>query len=359
MNMPENNPADLFPGNNPVMNGTSLGENLVMGLETLMERQETNGRSSDENSVTAKEILEGLGFAGDKAQKQALEKIRRRQRPLIKAAIAKLGLEMPLEVAEANSAILLEAVSQQEACQGCQHAPAKAMTCYHTKVRYHADSRRLDRCVVPCPFAAGYKKEYARQQDKEENMLLRRRFSERTFANFTPTEQSRKILDFCQSWVASYRPHTKGLYLYGRVGCGKTHLAVACMQALKECYHESCVFLVVPEFCDLLKSKFGSGEELQKEFNFFAKAPVLVIDDLGEGRKEANGSLSGWAKEKIFTLINYRYENQLTTIVTSILDPFALGEVIGLPARSRLGEMCQFLHIKDTDHRMLGFHVIE
>ena len=118
------------------------------------------------------------------------------------------------------------------------------------------------------------------------------------------------------------------------------------------------MFLVVPEFCDLLKSKFGSGEALQKEFDFYAKAPVLVIDDLGEGRRD-NGSLSSWAQEKLFTLINYRYENMLTTIVTSTLDPFRLGEVIGLPARSRLGEMCQFMHIKDTDHRMQGFHVIE
>lgn len=328
-------------------------------LEPQMASRATNGKNSGGGLVTAKEILAGFGLAGDKAQQEALKKIYDRQRPLVRAAIAKLGLEMPLEVAGANAAILLKAASQQEDCQGCQHAPTKAMACYHTEVSYDAESDRLTHHVVPCPFTAGYRQEYARQQDKEENMLLRRRFSERTFENFVPTEQSRKILDFCQSWVASYRPHTKGLYLYGRVGCGKTHLAVACMQALKKCHQESCVFLVVPEFCDLLKSKFGSGEELQKEFNFFAKAPVLVIDDLGEGHKESNGSLSRWTKEKIFTLINYRYENQLTTIVTSILDPFSLGNVIGLPARSRLGEMCQFLHIKDTDHRMMGFHVIE
>lgn len=308
--------------------------------------------------ATAEEILAGLGLAGDKAQQEALKKIRDRQRPLVKAAVAKLGLDMPLDVAEAHSVVLFEAVSQQEACQGCQHAPAKAMTCYHTEVSYDAETRRFASRLVPCPYAAGYRKEYARQQDKEENMLLRRRFSERTFANFTPTEQSKKILDYCESWVAAYKPHTRGLYIYGRVGCGKTHLAVACMQALKECHQESCVFLVVPEFCDLLKSKFGSGEALQKEFDFYAKAPVLVIDDLGEGRRD-NGSLSSWAQEKLFTLINYRYENMLTTIVTSTLDPFRLGEVIGLPARSRLGEMCQFMHIKDTDHRMQGFHVIE
>lgn len=102
------------------------------------------------------------------------------------------------------------------------------------------------------------------------------------------------------------------LVLVGGNGCGKTHLAVA---IVKQCIeHEiATLFALVPDLLDQLRATFeaeaeeGYGEVLRQ----MKEVELLVLDDLGV---QAG---TPWVKEKLFQLLNYRYNSGLATVITT------------------------------------------
>lgn len=102
------------------------------------------------------------------------------------------------------------------------------------------------------------------------------------------------------------------LVLEGSNGCGKTHLAVA---IAKRCLDEGLItlFAVVPDLLDYLRSTFSPKTEecYDEAFLKMREADLLVLDDLGA---ESNTS---WAQEKLFQLLNYRYNARLATVLTT------------------------------------------
>jgi len=102
------------------------------------------------------------------------------------------------------------------------------------------------------------------------------------------------------------------LIFQGVTGCGKTHLAAAIANYR---YQEGkpAMFVVVPEFLDHLRSTFSpeSKTSYDKLFESVKKTPLLVLDDFGEQ------STTPWAQEKLYQVINYRYNAQLPTVITT------------------------------------------
>lgn len=105
------------------------------------------------------------------------------------------------------------------------------------------------------------------------------------------------------------------LVLQGLNGCGKTHLAAAIANSLRESGREV-LFIVVSDLLDHLRSSFGPESRISYDalFEKIKKVPVLVLDDFGEH------SATTWAQEKIYQLINYRYNARLATVITSCLE---------------------------------------
>ena len=75
--------------------------------------------------------------------------------------------------------------------------------------------------------------------------------------------------------------------------------------------------MVVPDLLDHLRSAYQPGSDVGYDdlFEMLRTAPVLVLDDLGVQ------SSTPWAQEKLFQLINHRYNAQLPTVFTTNLDP--------------------------------------
>ncbi|GAI33432.1 unnamed protein product, partial [marine sediment metagenome] len=139
-----------------------------------------------------------------------------------------------------------------------------------------------------------------------------------TFASFDwervnlPSEQRdnlervyRLALDFAKSpdgW----------LVLQGVTGCGKTHLAAAIVN-----YHyqagKPALFVVVPEFLDHLRSTFSPESKVSYDqlFEKVKTTTLLVLDDFGEQ------ATTPWAQEKMYQVINYRYNARLATVITT------------------------------------------
>ena len=118
------------------------------------------------------------------------------------------------------------------------------------------------------------------------------------------------------------------LVLHGGFGCGKTHLAAAIVNQ-HVAAGQVALFVVVPDLLDHLRAAFapGSDETYDERFEAVRTAPLLVLDDLG------TQAPTPWAAEKLFQILNYRYNAQLPTVITTNLDLDELDDRL----RSRLG----------------------
>ncbi len=111
------------------------------------------------------------------------------------------------------------------------------------------------------------------------------------------------------------------LVFMGVTGCGKTHLAAAIVNYRYEA-GKTALFVVVPEFLDHLRSAFSPESKVSydKLFESVKTAPLLVLDDFGEH------SATPWVKEKLYQLINYRYNGRLPTVITT---RYSFDEILG------------------------------
>ncbi|MFC2033389.1 ATP-binding protein [Chloroflexota bacterium] len=102
------------------------------------------------------------------------------------------------------------------------------------------------------------------------------------------------------------------LVFLGVNGCGKTHLSAAIVNYQYQAGHPA-MFVVVPELLDHLRAAFSPDSKTSYDqlFESVKKAPLLVLDDFGEQ------SSTPWAQEKLYQLINYRYNARLPMVVTT------------------------------------------
>ncbi len=102
------------------------------------------------------------------------------------------------------------------------------------------------------------------------------------------------------------------LIFFGGYGCGKTHLAAAIANQSVE-QGEAVLFVVVPDLLDHLRATFSphSPVRYDERFEQVRNVPLLILDDLG------TQSSTQWAQEKLFQILNYRYNARLPTIITS------------------------------------------
>lgn len=130
---------------------------------------------------------------------------------------------------------------------------------------------------------------------------------------------------------ATFAKDPNGWLLFiGPNGCGKTHLAAAIANS---CLDAGAVvlFSTVPDLLDHLRAAFApeSEEVYDQLFARMREAEVLILDDLGTQQS------SPWANEKLFQLLNYRYNSGFPTVITANPKGFqATDERI----RSRLGD---------------------
>ncbi len=143
----------------------------------------------------------------------------------------------------------------------------------------------------------------------------------------------------------------RGLLLMGKVGCGKTHLAAATANRVLDKGGEA-QFLVVPEFLDQLRFSYRRENEGHDEAEIISRTynvPLLILDDLGAH------NYSDWVCNKLFTIINHRYNRNLPCVITTNLDLDELDEKIGRRSTSRLVELCRIFNIlapEDKNHRL-------
>ena len=104
------------------------------------------------------------------------------------------------------------------------------------------------------------------------------------------------------------------LLVHGPSGAGKTHVGAAIANRCVE-RGQPALFVVVPDLLDHLRASYRPDSEMGYDalIEQVRLAPVLILDDLG------TQSATAWAQEKLFQILNHRYNAQLPTVVTTNL----------------------------------------
>ncbi len=158
---------------------------------------------------------------------------------------------------------------------------------------------------------------------------------ELTFDTFQPrgrkglAEMQANSLEMAFNQAYHYAKSLNGwLLLRGGYGCGKTHLAAAISNYAVEMGVPT-LFLTVPDLLDMLRFSYDSTDtSFENRFHEIRNASLLVLDDFG------TQNATGWAQEKLFQIINYRYINKLPLVITTNLSP----DDIEARFRSRLAD---------------------
>jgi DNA replication protein DnaC len=141
-----------------------------------------------------------------------------------------------------------------------------------------------------------------------------------TFKTFDPKLVAENADDLRQV-QASYRTAMKfaedprdWLVIAGQTGRGKTRLAAAAGNYCREAGLQV-MFVVVPDLLDQLRSAYNpqTPASFDTMFERVRNVPLLILDDLGAQ------SGTPWADEKLFQLINHRYNASLPTVITTNL----------------------------------------
>ncbi len=167
-------------------------------------------------------------------------------------------------------------------------------------------------------------------------------------------------------FVEEYPLSGAGLLFLGPVGVGKTHLAAG---LLRELIAQKSVRGLFADYRELLKQIQDSYNPSVQATEMSILAPVfeaevLVLDELGAVRP------SEWVWDTVSLILNTRYNEKRTTVVTTnypnrparaaegekgrarfAAEEETLGDRIGERMRSRLMEMCRPVEMTGADFR--------
>lgn len=200
--------------------------------------------------------------------------------------------------------------------------------------------------------------EFANKVDKIiKNSKMSKRNLNYKFDNFEVNSNNKKVYQSLKNYNEKLvnEVERKGLILVGNNGVGKTHLACSIANELIK----NGIPIIYGTLINLLaelKNTYDVYNNISemKIIKLYEKVDLLIIDDLGKEKP------SEWGLEKLFTIINSRYENNLPVIITtnynqnSLIDRLSInGEIeTAKSIISRLYEMCYLVKIEDRDHRI-------
>jgi DNA replication protein DnaC len=139
----------------------------------------------------------------------------------------------------------------------------------------------------------------------------------------------------------------RGLWLFGDTGTGKTTLAMLISKAALEAGNSVAIYSL-PKLLARIRRTYDTAPGGDSYLSFFERltsVDLLHIDDLGAEKR------SDWVLEQLYALINERYEEQRSILITTNLRHDELEDQIGARTVSRLSQMCDEVELAGHDRR--------
>ncbi|MHB8074803.1 ATP-binding protein [Desulfosporosinus fructosivorans] len=190
----------------------------------------------------------------------------------------------------------------------------------------------------PCSCMQTRKLENQFRNARISRELMKCRLDKFRFDYYTPESKDKshreaalRALNASKSFVneCKHNPHTLGILFTGPVGSGKTFLAASIANELMEAQLQV-LFLVVPDLLDELRATYKSEINEMDLLDSARTIPFLILDDLGAH------NYTDWTRNRIYSIINYRMNELLPTIITSNLSLEEMEDYIGLRTTSRI-----------------------
>jgi len=182
---------------------------------------------------------------------------------------------------------------------------------------------------------------------------LPKMFQNKGFRNFDTTKGYKAFYDKCLNF-AKRKTEKTSLVMFGKVGTGKSHLAVSILKNLpkKPTNHPvlkfqpaRSVFITADEFFqELNDSMIYRKSKMEIILNYLNGYDCVCLDDLG---------IYNWTpakQENLYLFVNRAYMDQRSIIITTNFTPEELQQK-DERITSRLKEMALFMEFRGDDYR--------
>jgi DNA replication protein DnaC len=144
-------------------------------------------------------------------------------------------------------------------------------------------------------------------------------------AGLTPkNEAQKKALVFMVDNFRADLSNARDLLLFGSIGAGKTHLAIAFILKYMQTFLKQCVYLTEWHLFELYAQKE------YRSIDRYKNAQILILDEIGKRE------LVEWQRVQLEELISYRYNEMLPTIFITNLKESEFKEFVGDRLADRL-----------------------
>ena len=221
------------------------------------------------------------------------------------------------------------------------------------------------RCICTCQKEAMEREEQQRQQTERmrrieslrKASLLGEEYMDATFGQTDLySAEYAAIYARCEKYCqvsAEVLKKGHGIYLFGTAGAGKTHLTACMANELIKQGHPT-LFTSMGEVSKAIRNTYNSqSNETEQDFvKRLTSVDFLFIDDFGTERLAKEGQ-DLWLQEKVFDIVNTRYNNRKPMVFTS---NYSLNQMIGERGLSektaeRIGQKSAIMELKGEGYR--------
>jgi DNA replication protein DnaC len=202
------------------------------------------------------------------------------------------------------------------------------------------------RVAVPCRCRPG---RVERRRARSLSAVIPRRYRGTSFdrppVKDMPAAQVQVVRRFVRDLDANLDAG-RGLWFFGDVGTGKTTLAMLVSRAALELGRSVAIYSLPRLLAEIRKTFETGAEGTYVEFlDRLAAVDLLHVDDVGAEKT------SDWVLEQLYAIVNARYEEERSIVVTTNLERDELVEQVRERTVSRLEEMCTLVPLFGEDAR--------
>ena len=209
------------------------------------------------------------------------------------------------EVAKKNTMKIFDSIEELNNCKNCRNL----YEC-HNKVKGHVffPEKKESQLIFAYKSCKYQKKALEKIKETNETILDKARIKD-----INPTKNRLEIIKWIKNYYDNFDPFTtsKGLYLHGNFGTGKTFLIAALLNELKIKYQVNTEIIYVPELLRKLKENLSLvGDKLY----YLENVDILLLDDIGAEK------VTDWGRDEILgTILQTRMNKAMPTFLTSNL----------------------------------------